>query len=191
MRKESTYRWLYALAGLAGLALVSAWLYVFQVRPLNTPVPPGSAAPAAGAGEGAEQSDDTPGLDRILTCVTEDGTTFYTNAVSCEAADRTNQLSVVDAYVPAGERGPRREECLSMSYTRLEDARPLFLARCQAPFLDALKLERRLLDTEQPAASPLAAEYCALIAQGVTNGCPAHSRQFCLLRVCQTLLEKN
>jgi hypothetical protein len=120
----------------------------------------------------------------ILSCTAPDGSTFYTNALSCAEADLDNRVNVIPASKPAEQATQR--VCLG---AQGEDRVHPFLGVCNQPFNDALRLEPLLLKAPDPLQSIRAREYCDLITQGVQAGCMATSRQFCFLDLCQQLRE--
>ncbi len=123
--------------------------------------------------------------ETILTCTAADGQVFYTNATRCEDADLDNRINVVSTpTLPAS----RPQNCLGAQAG--EPQVHQFLAVCQEPFIEALKLEPLLLETSDPAGSVTARRYCAFITEGVQAGCMATSDQFCFLHVCQALRER-
>lgn len=191
MRKESSHKLMYAVAGLAGLVAVMYGLYALEggrLPGLDDRQAP-EEAPVQDA-QPASNPADPSGSDVILTCTAEDGSTFYTNAPDCASAELNNQLSVVDAWTPS-RPAARPPDCLSDQYRDVDEAATLFLPRCREPFIEALRLEKRLASAADPVDSPRAPEYCAAITRGVASGCPATSQQFCYLAVCQALIERE
>ena len=122
---------------------------------------------------------ETGRTDTILSCEAVDGTVFYTNASRCDDADLENRINIIPAAPPAS---PVTRTCLG---TQEEQRVHHFLASCQEPFMQAIGLERRIGQSDDPANSPRTREYCALITQGVQNGCIATSDVFCYLDLCQ------
>lgn len=205
MRPETHRRgkgplWLGLLVAVVALGLIGPWLYG-QLKPAGEGDAPTAAASAdaeapaerAAAGTDAERRDSDqaaqrdPGRsDTILTCTSVDGQVFYTNATRCEDADLDNRVNVMATpRLPAS----KPDRCLGAQ----PDGAPVqtFLPVCQEPFNEALKLERFLLELENPGASPAARRYCAHITAGVQSGCMATSDQFCFLHLCQALRERG
>ncbi len=159
------------------------------MAPAHATASPTSAEPARRRTDSAVEADQgaqrDPGRsDTILTCTSVDGQVFYTNATRCEDADLDNRVNVMATpRLPAS----KPDRCLGAQ----RDGAPVqtFLPVCQEPFNEALKLERFLLELENPASSPVARRYCAHITAGVQAGCMATSDQFCFLHVCQALRE--
>jgi hypothetical protein len=119
-----------------------------------------------------------PPADRILECTAPDGSTFYTNARSCDAADLDQRVTELPSDPPEADAG--------IGQGCLDPAAPhQFLPRCAEAFRGALALEAELAAAADPSRAPEAEEYCALVAQGVQAGCPADSALFCFLRICQ------
>lgn len=169
-------------------ALVVAIGYVLY-RDLKAGSPGPGAAPSRTPAErpGAPDTIRAPSrTDTILRCTAPDGSTFYTNATSCDAADLDNRVNVVPAP-ETGADGSRPGRCLSDQ----PESTYRFLPECREVFTEALKVERFLSRAPDPAKSRRAREYCDLIAQGVSSGCMATSELFCYLHVCQQLSEQG
>ncbi|KAA9131468.1 hypothetical protein F3N42_09115 [Marinihelvus fidelis] len=183
-------RWMtLAAVVVVGLAVAGVWRVLSLPAPEGSgPNPPGMPSnPVDRRSPAADAGADASGYsDRILQCTAADGSTFYTNASDCDAADTSNRVTVVPAH-ESGADASVGQNCVDSS--REGRASHRFLGACQEPFSEALELERYLALAEDPAASPRAESYCALIAQGVNAGCLATNAQFCFLRICQQRLE--
>lgn len=190
MRRDSSYKWLQALLGVASIALV-AWFLSILYR-ASVPeeearaVTPEGIVPPAATPAGATHP---PGNDRILRCTAPDGSTFYTNAARCEDVDLDDRLTVIDAWPPDTTGGEPAKRCLSDG--DIDASLLRFLPRCHQIYTEALKVEKFLSQATDPAASPRAAEYCDWISRGVQTGCMANSQLFCHLEVCQRLIERS
>ena len=170
MRKDSSYKALQTLLGLASLGLV-AW---FLVIVYQATAPDGNPL------------ESLLGADAPATPATAPVTGPAT-ATSCGEADLDNTVTVVDAYRPASGEALRR--CLSDG--DIDEAVLRFLPRCHQTAREALKVEKFLSQAAEPLASDRAPEYCNWIRQGMQNGCPANSALYCYLDVCQKLLEQQ
>lgn len=172
-------------------AAAMAWWLVQDFRATGGPPAEVTAKPSQPA-DGASRSGQPPAAvpardrsDRILRCLAEDGSVFYTNALSCAAADLENRVNVVPAA--GAQPGPPATECLGLADPPRAQQ---FLSGCQQPFNQALKLEPALARAADPASSPRLVEYCELITAGVNAGCMATNATFCYLPLCQQLREK-
>jgi hypothetical protein len=166
--------------------------------------PPSQPSGMPGAPSGTDVRSPRPEArapnrtDRILTCKAPDGSTFYTNARSCDEADLDNRVNVMPAEQPGDEalsadarRQAALDEARACLARRLRGEREVrLLPVCNEPFRQALDLERFLARADDPVDSSRAGEYCDLIAQGVHAGCPATSEIFCYLRICQQRVER-
>lgn len=172
--------WMATLIACAVLAAVTWWL-VQDFRKASTgEVRPASPAMPTAAGEGnVSDTQAQQRRDQILTCRTNTGEVFYTNAISCEQADLENRVNVVPA---TGSSQPLASDCLGIASAGTTHH---FLAACQEPFSEALRLEAHIIKASKPANSSRLPEYCDLIAEGVTAGCLATSQTFCFLPLCQ------
>ncbi len=151
----------------------------------STP-PSGDSAAAAAPASPQRPATSEPAraegrTDTILSCTGPDGTPFFTNAARCEDADLDNRVNVVPAQA-AGRPDPAT--CLGAQSGGRVHA---FLSSCQEPFNQALALEPRLLEAEDPTASRSLRRYCDLVTEGVQSGCMATSAQFCFLPLCRGL----
>jgi hypothetical protein len=132
----------------------------------------------------AGQAPSAPTQDRILSCTADDGSTFYTNAASCSQADLRNRVTMLPADPQPADQGIG-QNCLD------PEAFHQFLPACAQSFREALELEQKIARAADPLQSPQAEEYCDLISQGASAGCPATSQVFWYLRICQPLLEQR
>ena len=178
--------WLGALLALLAVLCVGALLWQDltgetlwpQTAPVDQVVSERPAAPAEPYGSSA----------RILSCEADDGTPFYTNAASCEAADLDQRVTVVPAQT-SPDRKPDASRCLGAQPGGVRAQG--FLGACFEPFNAALELEPALLKSADPASTATAQRYCDLITRGVQAGCMATSAQFCFLSLCQQLRESG
>ncbi len=178
--------WLGALLAVLAVLFVSALLW----QDLTGKSPWLRAAPAdrALAERPAMTAQPRGSGARILSCEADDGSPFYTNAASCEAADLNQRVTVVPASVSSDSK-PDASRCLG---AQPGGARAQgFLGACFEPFNAALELEPALLQSAAPASTATARRYCDLITSGVQAGCLATSAQFCFLPMCQQLRESG
>ena len=183
-KPRSGRKGLQLLLGIVVIGAVGYFLYADMLQ-RRMDDGPGIDRTPRGSLEPAETAVESGRTDQILTCKADDGSTFYTNATSCDAADLENRVNVVSSRPADTGMG---QNCLG---TQEEKAVSMFHSDCQVEFNKALELERYLAAADDPASSRRAQEYCDLIAQGVANGCMATSQTFCYLQICQQRQESN
>lgn len=212
-KERALMRW-NVLAVVVTLALIAIAVYFSLDKPfrfeqssesqnqLDTPTAPVAEGPRSEPA-GAAAISPTPRYgNEIKKCTATDGSTFYTNAINCGAADLSKRVSVIDApdySKPAN--APRATASQPKTAQQTANRRPV--NRCDtlnlrsnvSPSKDvprsckwewgrALELERLMSGADKPSSSMWVGEYCKRLTEIRQNGCNVVASEFCYEQVC-------
>lgn len=140
--------------------------------------------------------------NEIKRCTAPDGSTFYTNAISCDQADLSNQLSIVDAPTrrPASQATRQASEPSTARQTSAQRSRPANRCGPGRPTQEAVsnkvpracrwewgraqELDKLIRIADEPSESIWFEEYCERLREVRENGCRVDPSAFCFEELC-------
>lgn len=201
------------LAVLVTLVLVAVAVYFSRQYPIRFEQSAVSHSqtnePTAPAVEGPQAEPASPPAitqprysNEIKKCTAPDGSTFYTNAVNCEAADLSQRVSVIDTPRYSSPARPAQNSsaapktaqpspiqrpanrCATLNLRSNVPSSKDVPRSCRWEWGRALELERLMSGADSPASSTWAGEYCVRLGEIRQRGCSLAGAEFCYAQVC-------